>query len=72
MNKCHILLGRPWQHDVDATHQERENMYMFTWKGKRVAMRPISPTTRSTKMCPDAIKVIGTRGRVLLRRDGLM
>ena len=22
---------------------------MFTWKGKRVAMRPISPITRSTK-----------------------
>ncbi|GJT07904.1 hypothetical protein Tco_0842366 [Tanacetum coccineum] len=21
MEACHILLGRPWQHDVDATHQ---------------------------------------------------
>ena len=34
MNKCHILLGRPWQHDVDVTHKERENIYVFTWKGR--------------------------------------
>jgi len=30
MNKCHILLGRPWQHDVDATHKGRKNIYVFT------------------------------------------
>ncbi|GJR79013.1 hypothetical protein Tco_0149798 [Tanacetum coccineum] len=22
MEACHVLLGRPWKHDVDATHQE--------------------------------------------------
>nr|GEX99555.1 putative nucleotidyltransferase, ribonuclease H [Tanacetum cinerariifolium] len=22
MEACHVLLGRPWQHDVDSTHQE--------------------------------------------------
>ena len=49
MDKCHILLGRPWQHDVDVAHRERENIYMLTWKGKRVAVRPISPTIRSKK-----------------------
>jgi len=42
-------LGKLWQHDVDATHRRRENIYIFTWKGKRVAMRSISPTARSTK-----------------------
>jgi len=31
------LLGRLWQHDVDATHRDKNNNYMFTWKGKRVA-----------------------------------
>jgi len=28
---------------------EEERTYMCTWKGKRVAMRPIPPTTRSIK-----------------------
>jgi len=49
MDKCHILLGRPWQYDVDAIHRRRENIYVFTLKGKRVAMRLIPLTIRSTK-----------------------
>ena len=49
IDKCHILLGRPWQHDIDATHKSKENMYMFTWKGKKVSMRTIPPTSKSTK-----------------------
>jgi len=49
MDKCHILLGRPWQHNIDATHKGKKNMYMFTWNGKRVGMRPILPTPKSTK-----------------------
>ena len=49
MDACHILLGRPCQHDVDTTHKGKENIYMFTWKGKRVAISPISPIKKSTK-----------------------
>ena len=44
MDACHMLLGRPWQHDVDATHRDKKNIYMFTWEGKRIAMKP-NPTT---------------------------
>jgi len=29
MNACHLLLGRPWQFDVDATHGGRSNHYSF-------------------------------------------
>ena len=49
MDKCHILLGRTWQHDVDATHKGRDNIYVFTWKGERVAMRPIPLSSEPTK-----------------------
>ena len=45
----HILLGRPWQHDIDATHRGKEDIYVFPWKGKRVSMRPISPAPKATK-----------------------
>lgn len=30
MDVFHILLGRPWQYDLQATHKGRENMYEFT------------------------------------------
>ena len=29
MDKCHILLGRSWQHDVDAIHKGRDNIYVL-------------------------------------------
>ena len=46
MDTYHVLLGRPWQHDVDATHRGKENVYVFPWKGKRVAMRSILPAPK--------------------------
>ena len=49
MDKYHILLGRLWSHDVDTTHEGKENIYIFTWKGKRVTMRPIPPTPTFTQ-----------------------
>lgn len=29
MDVCHLLLGRPWQYDHGATHDERSNTYSF-------------------------------------------
>nr|GEZ90466.1 putative nucleotidyltransferase, ribonuclease H [Tanacetum cinerariifolium] len=41
MEACHVLLGRPWQHDVDATYQGNSNMYLFKYSGKIIAMLPL-------------------------------
>jgi len=49
MDACRILLGRPWQYDVDATYRGKRNIYMFTWEGKRIAMMLIPPPLRPTK-----------------------
>ena len=49
MDACHILLGRPWQHAVDATHRGKKNVYMFLWKGKRVAMTPLPYISKPAK-----------------------
>jgi len=57
IDKCHIFLGRSWQHDVDATHKGRDNIYVFTWKGKRVATRPIPPPPESTKKVSSLISL---------------
>ena len=29
MNACQILLGRPWQFDVNALHKGKDNVYIF-------------------------------------------
>jgi len=33
MQVCSLLLGRPWEHDNDATHHGRSNKYTFIHKG---------------------------------------
>ena len=43
MHAGHILLGRPWQFDKDATHFGRENSVVFRFKGKKVKLEPLSP-----------------------------
>jgi hypothetical protein len=36
MDACHVLLGRPWQYDVNATYKGRDNVYLFWWPGKKI------------------------------------
>lgn len=33
MDACHLLLGRPWQYDVDSRHDGRKNVYKLTKDG---------------------------------------
>ncbi|GJR45877.1 transposon ty3-I gag-pol polyprotein [Tanacetum coccineum] len=47
---CHVLLGRPWQHDMDATHQGKSNMYLFKWSRKTIAMLPLGVVSPKTKL----------------------
>ncbi|XP_042984806.1 uncharacterized protein LOC122313692 [Carya illinoinensis] len=41
MDACHILLGRPWQFDVDATYKGRENIYSFWWQDRKIILMPL-------------------------------
>ncbi|XP_059292551.1 uncharacterized protein LOC132046018 [Lycium ferocissimum] len=43
MQACHLLLGRPWQFDVDAQHSGRTNEYSFVVKGKKYILNPLTP-----------------------------
>ncbi|GJU84693.1 hypothetical protein Tco_1292239 [Tanacetum coccineum] len=47
---CHVLLGRPWQHDMDVTHQGKSNMYLFRWSEKTIAMLSLSVISRKMKL----------------------
>ena len=50
MDACHILLGRPWHHDGNATHRSKENIYIFNWKGIRIAIRSILPISNKVEI----------------------
>ncbi|GJW17389.1 transposon ty3-I gag-pol polyprotein, partial [Tanacetum coccineum] len=50
MEVCHVLLGRPWKHDVDATHQGKSNMYLFKWCGKTILMLSLSVVSPKRKL----------------------
>ncbi|GJZ05269.1 RNA-directed DNA polymerase [Tanacetum coccineum] len=40
IDECHILLGRPWQCEVNGKYDLKKNLYLFLWEGKRIAMVP--------------------------------
>ncbi|KAK0574504.1 hypothetical protein LWI29_024662 [Acer saccharum] len=52
MDAGHVLLGRPWQFDVDITYRGRDNVCVFNWGGKRIAMVPkrglVGSSTKAT------------------------
>ena len=41
MDACHVILGRPWQYDVDATYRGRDNVYVFMSGGQKVVLGPL-------------------------------
>ncbi|XP_034215925.1 uncharacterized protein LOC117627765 [Prunus dulcis] len=49
MDACHILLGRPWQFDVDATYKGRDNVILFSWNNRKIAMATTKPSKQSVE-----------------------
>jgi hypothetical protein len=41
MDASHMILGRPWLYDVDATHRGRDNVYIFMKGKKKIVLGPI-------------------------------
>jgi hypothetical protein len=38
-----MLLGRPWQYDIDSLHHGSTNQYSFVHIGKKLVLHPMSP-----------------------------
>jgi hypothetical protein len=49
MDASHVLLGRPWQFDVDTTHKGKENSYSFTWNKRKITILPNQSDRHSSK-----------------------
>lgn len=41
MDTIHIILGRPWQFDSDATHKNRLNQYILQVGDRIIALMPL-------------------------------
>lgn len=44
MDACHVLLGRPWQHDNRAKHDRFTNVYTVVHEGKKKSLLPLPPS----------------------------
>lgn len=44
MDVAHVLLGRPWLYDKNATNFGKDNTYVFTHNGKRIKLAPARPS----------------------------
>jgi hypothetical protein len=42
MTMCHLLLVRPWQYDCSTLHYGHSNQYIIKWKGKEMALKPMT------------------------------
>ena len=58
MDACHIILGRPWQSDVDAVHNGQANTYTFMRRGKKITLVPFG--------AKDTPKVLKTEKKTFL------
>ena len=45
MDASHVLLGRPWQHDVNTIHNGRENTVSFIWEKHHITLKPKTKPT---------------------------
>ena len=43
MDVAHVLLGRLWLYDLNATIFGKDNIYSFKYKGKNIILRPAKP-----------------------------
>lgn len=43
MDACHVLLGRPWQHDKRTKHDCWRNVYNLKHEGKTKELLPLPP-----------------------------
>ncbi|GJS47530.1 RNA-directed DNA polymerase [Tanacetum coccineum] len=49
IDECHILLGRPWRCDVNGKYDVKQNLYIFSWEGMKIAMVPPKVTPQLPK-----------------------
>ncbi|GAV91347.1 hypothetical protein CFOL_v3_34743 [Cephalotus follicularis] len=66
MDASHVLLGRPWQYNVDITYKDRDNIYVFTWGAHKIVMAPITDKPKDPMVGGQSFLSIVTKNSELL------
>ena len=61
---CHLILGRPWQYNVDATHRCKDNVYLFFKNDRKINLGPIKDSS-----LPKASKVEGKLSFLIVNNE---
>ena len=40
IDECYFFLEKPWQREVNGKYDLQQNLYFFSWDGRRIAMVP--------------------------------
>ncbi|GJY77468.1 hypothetical protein Tco_0482584 [Tanacetum coccineum] len=62
---CHVLLGRPWQSDLNVVHKGKENIYTFSKRGRKFTLCPYLDEVQATttKEKKNQIMLCSTRNK---------
>ncbi|GKD93110.1 putative receptor protein kinase ZmPK1 [Tanacetum coccineum] len=62
---CHVLLGRPWQSDMNVVHKGKENTYTFSKEGRKFTLCPYSDEVQAitNKEKKNQIMLCSTRNK---------
>ncbi|GJT59964.1 hypothetical protein Tco_1003497 [Tanacetum coccineum] len=65
MDACHVLLGRPWQSDLNVGHRGKENTYTFSKDGHKFTLCPYSDEVqaKTTKVKTNQIVLCSIRNK---------
>jgi hypothetical protein len=63
LHVCHLLLGHPWQHDVNALHHGCTNRYTFMHKNKGEFYTLLPKDAKDIKCTVEVFKKKSTRRR---------
>ncbi|CAA7053553.1 unnamed protein product [Microthlaspi erraticum] len=72
MDACHLLLGRPWQFDRDATHKGRLNTYTIVFGDRTITLLPSKDhdsVVLSSGPTPTAINPSPTKSLLTLPKE---
>ena len=64
MDACHLILGRHWQYDVDATHRCKDNVYVFFKNDRKIVLGPIKEGS-----VPKTFKVEGKPSLLIVNNE---
>ena len=64
IDASHLILGRPWQYDVDATYRCKDNVYVFFKNGRKIFLGLIKEGS-----VPKASKVEGKPSLLIVNNE---